>query len=108
MTYKNPKALMDAATALPVAVEAKLPEKAPKISEKLFAFNEEVLSKAPDFLVELPVLPAVPDLPELPGPPGGAELRRYVTEVEAREVPAPAPKAAPAVEDERIIAGRGF
>lgn len=87
--YKNPKELMDAATALPVAIEVKLPEGAPKISEKLFDFNEKVLSKAPAFLIELPDLPAVPELPELPGTP---ELRRrYVTAVEVRPTPAPAP-----------------
>ena len=93
MGYKNPKALMDAATALPVAIETKLPEGAPKISEKLFAFNEDFLSKAPDFPMELPDLPAVPAFPELPGAP---ELsRRYVTAVEVRPVtagPAPMPQ----------------
>ena len=95
MSYKNPKELMDAATALPVAIEAKLPEEAPKISEKLFAFNEEVLSKLPDFLMELPDLPAVPEFPDLPGTPGTPELRRrYVTEVEVRPTPARAPTPA--------------
>lgn len=104
MPYKNPKELMDAATALPVAIEGKLPEGAPKISEKLYDFNNEVLSKAPDFLIELPDLPAVPEFPELPGAPG--ELRRrYVTGVEVRPVetapPAPAPAAPPMVAGER-------
>jgi len=121
MGYKNPKELMDAATALPVAIEGKLPEGAPKISEKLFDFNEKVLSKAPNFPIEFPDLPAVPKLPELPG--GATELRRrYVTEVEVRPVPvetreaptptpraaSPMPRTAPTVGGGRIIAGRGF
>ena len=101
MSYKNPKALMDAATALPVAIEGKLPEGAPKISKQLFDFNEKVLSKAPDFLIELPDLPAVPKLPELPG----AELRRYVTGVEVRPL-TPTPKEA-APEMHPMVATRG-
>jgi hypothetical protein len=84
MSYKNPKELMDAATALPVAIEERLPEGAPKLSEKLLDFNAKVLSKAPDFLVELPDLPAVPEIPA--GPTG---LRRYVSAVEVRETRAP-------------------
>jgi len=108
MGYKNPKALLDAATALPVAIEAKLPEGAPKISTKLLDFDDKVISKLPDFPVELPDLPAIA---ELPGKPTG--LRRYVTEVEVRPVPvgtreAPAPRAAPAVGGGRIIRGGGF
>ncbi|MBA7683994.1 hypothetical protein ES703_92382 [subsurface metagenome] len=108
--YKNPKELMDAATALPVAIEAKLPEGAPKISEGLFKFNADILAKAPDFLMEIPDLPAVPEFPELPGAP---ELgRRYVTGVEVMPVPTPAatpkPRAASAVGGGRIIEGRGF
>ncbi len=85
MSYKNPKQLMDAATALPIAIEAKLPEGAPKISTKLLDFNDKALSKLPDFLFELPDLPAVPEFPELPGKPTG--LRRYVSAVEVRPVP---------------------
>ena len=87
MGYKNPKELMDAATALPVAIETKLPEGAPKISENLLDFNEKVLSKAPDFPMELPDLPAVPELPELPGPPGAELGRRYVDAVEVKPTP---------------------
>lgn len=82
MPYKNPKELMDAATALPVAIEGRLPEGAPKISEKLLDFNDKVLSKAPDFPMELPDLPAVPELPASP-----AGLRRYVSTVEVKPVP---------------------
>jgi hypothetical protein len=93
MGYINPKALLDAATALPIAVEAKLPVGAPKISTKLLEFNTNVVSKLPDFPMELPDLPAVPELPGLPGAPA-ALRRRYVTKAEVRPVPvrtAPAP-----------------
>jgi hypothetical protein len=82
MSYKNPKALLDAATALPAVIEAKLPEGAPKVSTKLLDFDDKVISKLPDFPVELPDLPAVPELPAAP-----AGLRRFVTEVEVRPVP---------------------
>lgn len=87
MSYKNPKELLDAATALPAAIEAKLPEGAPKISTKLLEFDSNVVSKLPDFLFELPDLPAVPEMPELPG---GPKLRRYVSAVEVRPT-APTP-----------------
>lgn len=89
MGYKNPKELLNAATALPAAIEAKLPEGAPKISTMLLDATEK-LPDLPDFPVELPDLPAVPELPELPG---GTELRRrYVTEVEVRPTaPTPTP-----------------
>ena len=42
MTYKNPKALLDAATALPAAIEAKLPAGAPKISAKLLDLDTKL------------------------------------------------------------------
>jgi hypothetical protein len=83
MSYKNPKELMDAATALPVAIEERLPTGAPKLSEKLLDFNEKVLSKAPDFPMEIPDLPAVPELPAAP-----KGLRRYVSAAEVRPTPA--------------------
>jgi len=90
MTYKNPKELLDAATALPAAIEAKLPSGAPKISEKLLEFDNNVISKAPDFLVALPDLPPIPELPATP-----AGLRRYVSAAEvtptARRAGAPIP-----------------
>ncbi len=106
MGYLNPKALLDAAAALPAAIEAKLPAGAPKISTKLLEFNTNVVSKLPDFPMELPDLPAVPALPELPGAPA-ALRRRYVTGVEVRPVPAgarvaPAPRAAPSKVSEVI------
>ncbi len=78
MPYKNPKELLDAATALPAAIEAKLPAGAPKVSTMLLdAANK--LPTLPDFPIELPNLPAVSELPAMPG---GASLRRYVTAVE--------------------------
>lgn len=88
MPYKNPKELLTAATALPAAIEAKLPAGVPKVSTMLLDATDK-LPKLPDFPMELPDLPAVPELPELPGAAG---LRRYVTEVEVRPT-APTPAA---------------
>jgi len=53
MAYKNPKELLTAATALPVAIEAKLPAGAPKISTTLLDITEK-MPALPDFPVELP------------------------------------------------------
>ena len=89
MGYKNPKELMDAATALPVAIEAKLPAGAPKVSTQLFKFNKDVISKLPGFPMELPNLPAVPELPARPGGATGLS-RMYVTDVEVKPAPASA------------------
>ncbi len=83
MSIKNPKELLTAATALPAAIEAKLPSGAPKVSQMLLDVADK-LPVPPDFPVELPDLPAVPELPA-----GPAGLRRYVTAVEVK------PKAAP-------------
>ena len=89
MGYKNPKELLTAATALPAAIEAKLPEGAPKVSTMLLDAAGKI-PDLPDFPMELPDLPAVPTLPEMPGAPAG--LRRYVTGVEVRPMaPTPAP-----------------
>ncbi len=104
MSYKNPKALLDAATALPAAIEAKLPAGAPKISTKLLELDSK-LATLPDFPVELPDLPAIPELPALPG--AGGLRRRYVTAVEVMPVPvgtreAPMPTAAPSNRSEVI------
>lgn len=88
--YKNPKELLTAATALPAAIEAKLPEGAPKISTMLLDVTGK-MPDLPDFLIELPDLPPVPELPGLPEAP---ELRRYVTGVEVKPLaPAPVPAA---------------
>ena len=88
MGYKNPKELLTAATALPTAIEAKLPEGAPKVSTMLLDATEKI-PDLPDFPVELPDLPAVPELPEIPG----AELgRHYVSAVEVTPTsPTPSP-----------------
>jgi hypothetical protein len=86
MPYKNPKELLTAATALPAAIEAKLPEGAPKVSTMLLDATSK-FPDLPDFPVELPDLPAVPKLPGLPG--ALALSRRYVTAVEVRETPTP-------------------
>ena len=83
MSYKNPKELLNAATALPTAIEGRLPEGAPKISTRLLDTTER-LPDLPDFPVELPDLPAVPELPELPGTP--ALGRRFVSGVEVTPV----------------------
>lgn len=91
MSYKNPTELLIAATQLPAAIETKLPEGAPKLSETLVDIANK-LPKVPDFPVELPDLPAPPEFPELPAPPG-AELKRYVSGVEVRQV-TPTPAAA--------------
>lgn len=88
---KNIKGLLTQATALPAAIEAKLPEGAPKLSTMLLDATGTI-PVLPDFPVEIPDLPAVPEIPAFPALPGGAGLRRYVTGVEVREV-APAPAA---------------
>lgn len=90
MGYKNPTEFLIGATQLPAAIEAKLPEGAPKISTTLVDIANK-LPVLPDFPTEIPDLPAVPELPEIPAPPGGAELRRrIVTGVEVTPAPAPA------------------
>lgn len=83
MPYKNPKELLDAATALPAAIETRLPAGAPKISSRLLDFNSKVVSKLPDFPFAIPNLPPVPELPPTPG-----GLRRYIQGVEITPSPA--------------------
>lgn len=102
MAIKNIKGLLTQATALPAAIEGKLPEGAPKVSTMLLDAAARIPA-VPDFPVEIPDLPAPPELPAVPG----AELRRYVTGVEVTPVgerpPAPtlgAPK--------RVIERRGM
>lgn len=108
MGYKNPKELLTAATALPAAIEARLPEGAPKVSTMLLDATGR-LPDLPDFPVELPDLPAVPELPELPAGPAG--LRRYVSAVEVRPAPRPTPTAGKrgTLTDDKVgnIASRG-
>jgi len=86
MPIKNIKTLLTQATALPAAIEAKLPEAAPKLSTTLVDIAGKIPA-IPDFPMEIPDLPAVPELPALPGG-GEAGLRRYVTGVEVRPVTA--------------------
>ncbi len=98
MAIKNIKTLLTQATNLPAAIEAKLPEGAPKVSTMLLDAADKI-PEVPDFPVEIPDLPAAPELPELPGAP--AELRRrFVTGVEVTPVgpprlPAPTPARTP-------------
>ncbi len=84
MSYKNPKELLTAATALPAAIEEKLPVGAPKLSTALLDITGK-MPDLPDFPVELPDLPAVPEMPALPGTPQLG--RTFVTAVEVRESP---------------------
>lgn len=97
MPYKNPQELVVGLAQLPVAIEAKLPEGAPKLSLMMIDASTKG-PQFPAFPVELPDLPAVPELPGLPTPPGGNELRRrLITEVEVRPAPAAAMAAALAI-----------
>lgn len=59
MGIKNPKELLSQATKFPAAIEERLPEGAPKLSEILTDTTGK-LPDLPDFPIE------VPDLPELP------------------------------------------
>jgi len=86
MAIKNIKGLLTQATSFPAAIEAQLPEGAPKVSAMLLDAAEKIPA-IPDFPVELPDLPAPPALPEMPGAP--ALGRRYVTAAEV--VPTPRP-----------------
>ena len=83
MPYKNVKELLVDAAKYPAAIEAKLPEGAPKISTTLVDVAGKIPA-VPDFPMEIPDLPAPPELPEVPTP-GGA-LRRYVTGAEVTPV----------------------
>lgn len=87
MPYKNIKDVLLDATKFPAAIEAKLPEGAPKVSTTLTDIAGKIPA-IPDFPMEIPDLPAPPELPEAP-----AELRglgrRYVTGVEVTPVRTP-------------------
>lgn len=87
MAYKNVKELLLDATKFPAAVEAKLPEGAPKISATLLDVAGKI-PVVPDFPMEIPDLPAPPELPALPG--GDLARKRYVSEVTVTPVGAPA------------------
>lgn len=92
MSIKNPKAFLDAATALPAAIETKLPAGAPKISTKLLELDSK-LPNLPDFPMDVPDLPTIPTFPELPGVLGLG--RKYVNAVEVREVAQARPVVTP-------------
>lgn len=89
MPIKNPKDLLLDAVKFPAAIEAKLPEGAPKISAML-ADAAGKIPAIPDFPMEIPDLPAVPTLPEAPA--GLRSLGRpFVTGVTVRPVGGGAP-----------------
>ena len=86
MAYKNVKDVLTDATKYPAAIEAKLPEGAPKISATLTDIADKIPA-IPDFPMEIPDLPAVPELPEAPGGLGRlGPGRRFVTGVEVTPV----------------------
>jgi len=94
MAIKNIKDILTQGTALPAAIEERLPEVAPKVSTMLLDIAGRI-PVVPDFPIEIPDLPTVPELPALPElPGGGAGLRRYVTGVEVTPISAPALAAA--------------
>jgi len=97
MAIKNIKTLLTQATSFPAAIEAKLPEGAPKVSTMLLDAAGKI-PDMPDFPMEIPDLPAPPELPEMPG---GELRRRIVTGVEVTPVGAPAPAKPVAVRPER-------
>ena len=85
MPYKNVKEVLVDATKFPAAIEARLPEGAPKVSTML-ADAAGRIPAVPDFPMEIPDLPAVPELPEMPGELRGLGRRRFVTGVEVTPV----------------------
>lgn len=91
MPIKNPKDLLVAATMYPAAIEAALPEGAPKISATLLDIAGKV-PKLPDLPMEAPDLPAPPALPEAPKGPGEVLARAFkgpeveVTRTTKREI----------------------
>ncbi|MBA7675548.1 hypothetical protein ES703_83784 [subsurface metagenome] len=88
MPYRNPKELLDDATKLPAAIEAKLPAGAPKISTTLVT-TAAGLPKLPDFPMAIPDLPAPPELPAIAPPVGIAPFVTGVPPVAAPTPPAP-------------------
>jgi len=91
MPYKNIKEVLVDATKFPAAIEAKLPEGAPKVSTTLTDIAGKIPA-IPDFPMEIPDLPAPPELPETPVGLGGRG-RRFVTGVEVEPVVARRPAA---------------
>ena len=95
MPYKNIKEVLTDATKFPAAIEAKLPEGAPKVSTML-ADAAAKIPAIPDFPMEIPDLPAPPMFPEMP-----AGLKKYVTGVEVTATGAAAQDKAVAVKPSR-------
>lgn len=90
MAYKNIKEVLTDATKFPAAIEAKLPEGAPKISTTLTDIAGKIPA-IPDFPMEIPALPAPPELPAMPAGLGGlGPGRQFVTGVEVVPVGAAA------------------
>jgi len=86
MPIKNPKDLLLDATKFPAAIEAKLPEGAPKISTML-ADTAGKIPAIPDFPIEIPDLPAPPTIPEAPAGLRGLGLQPFVTGVTVTPAP---------------------
>ena len=99
--YTNIKEVLVAATKFPVAIEARLPEGAPKVSTTLLDIAGKIPA-VPDFPIEVPELPAVPEIPELPGGLGGMVDKATVTRVTDNGA-----NAARALAAARAAAGKG-
>jgi len=92
MPYKNIKEVLTDATKFPAAIEAKLPEGAPKVSTML-ADAAAKIPAIPDFPMEIPDLPAPPEMPGAPAGLRGLGRQRFVTGVEVTPVGPPRPPA---------------
>lgn len=95
MPYVNIKDLLVDATKYPAAIEAALPNGAPKISTMLLDAAGKIPT-IPDFPMEVPDLPAPPALPTAPAP-AAARARAYTTGVTVTQAPIapPAPGVVP-------------
>jgi len=67
--YTNLKQVLVAATKYPIAIEARLPAGAPKISTGLLGVVAQIPA-VPDFPIAVPEMPPLPELPEMPQVPG--------------------------------------
>jgi len=82
MPIVNVKGLLTQATAYPAAIEAKLPEGAPKVSTMLLDTAVKI-PVVPDFPMAVPDLPAVPELPGMPELGRGGAVRVVPMTMEA-------------------------
>ena len=96
---KNPVDLLYDLTKYPAAIEARLPEAAPKISRTLTDIAGRIPA-LPDFPVEIPVPPA-PPAPPAPEEGVAAGLRRFIRGAEVAEMPPPPPR--PVSPAQRIV-----